>query len=239
MMSIAIHPQQLFRWLILCIVTLVFLHVLAVGAALAFPSPGREAMRAFFDLNAEGNLPAKYSTLQLAFSALLLLLLHREARLSSRPGGGFWLALAGIFLFLAADEYYMIHERLSGPVISRLGAANVPSFAWVIPYAALVAAFAASFFRFWWQLPRAIRRQMAVAALIYVGGSMGMEEIGSRIYESLGKTSPWYLLEVVVEESMEMIGIALFIRTLATTLQARVGVITFQLGSRVLKDHGE
>ena len=238
-MSIVVSPKQLFRFLIVCIVTLVGLHILAVGAAISFPGAGLQGVRAAFDLDQERNLPSKFSALQLLLAVTLLFFLYVEGRRSGSRDRRFWLALAGVFLYLAVDEYAQIHERLTTPVISWFGERNVPIRAWLIPYAILVAAFGASFVRFWWRQPRATRWQLAVAASVYIGGGMGLELVGSWLAETVGEASPLYLLEVVVEESMEMIGVALFIRALATILQSRAGAVTVQLGSRVLEDHRE
>jgi hypothetical protein len=238
-MLIAFGPKQLFRWLLACIGALVCLHLLTLAAVLAFPVHGYEKLHHLFDLGGEGNVPATYSTVQLVFAAMLILVLHDDARRSQSQDRVSWLLLAAVFVFLAVDEYESIHERLMDPVRELLGAGNVPLFAWVVPYAVFVAAFAAYYFRFWWRLPRDIRWQVALSAAIFVGGAMGMEMVGSRIYETLGPQSPWYLLEVIVEETMEMIGIALFIRTLAKLIQARVGSLTFQFDTRAIENHRE
>ena len=238
-MLIAIGPKQLYRYLLVCIVTLVGLHILAVGAAVLFPGPVLQGIREVFDLDQERNLPSKFSALQLALASVMLVVLSRKTRGSPTRDRGYWLALAVVFAYLTIDEYFSIHERMTTPVISRFGSGNVPLRAWLIPYAILVSAFGVSFVRFWWRQPQAIRWQLAVAASIYIGGGMGLELVGSWLAETVGEASPLYLLEVVVEESMEMIGVALFIRTLATLIQARVGTIDFQFGSREIESHEE
>ncbi len=238
-MLIAFGPKQLYRFLFVCIATLVGLHILAMGAEISFPGPVWQGVRDTFDLDHERNVPSKFSALQLALASAMLVILFWKSRGSSSRDRGCWLALAAVFTYLTIDEYFSIHERLTPPVISWLGSTNVPVRAWVVPYSLLIAAFCAYFLRFWWRLPRDARWQMAVAASVYVGGGIGLELVGSWLSEVVGETSPLYLLEVVVEESMEMIGVALFIRTLATLIQVRVGSIEFQFGSRVIEDHRE
>jgi hypothetical protein len=238
-MLIAIGPKRLYRILLVCIVALVGMHILAVGAAVSFPGPVLQGLRGAFDLNEERNAPSKYSALQLALATALLVVLFRNSRGSSSRDKGYWLVLAAVFAFLTADEYFSIHERLDLPVKNLLGPGGTPKFAWVIPYAGLLAVFAVGFFRFWWRQSREIRWQLAVAGSIYIGGAMGMELIGSRLSETVGDESAWYLLEVVIEESMELVGIALFIRTLATLIESRVGAFTFQFGSRAIDSHEE
>lgn len=212
----------MFRWLVTCIVTLLFLHVVTKYAAAAGDSRILENLHEILDVDEEGYLPAMFSTLQLALAVPLLLILHHDARRSSSPGNRAWLVLAGVFCFLAADECFAVHERLNRPVTALLGSHRVPVYAWVVPYGALVAAFAAYFLKFWWRLPRDTRRQMAVAFAVFVGGAIGMELLGSRIAVTHGHDSLAYAMEVLAEESLEMFGIALFIRSLLQLIQLRV-----------------
>jgi hypothetical protein len=238
-MLIAIRPQGLFRWLLVCVAMLVVLHVFAVTAAVAFPSPRHDWMRYLFDLDLENSFPAEFSTLQLLLASVLLLLLFKNARSSFPAESAYWLVLAGVFAFLSMDEQFVIHEHFTGPTKRWLGEARVPDFAWVVPYAAFVAVFAGCFFVFWWRLPREVRWKMAAAASIYVGGALGLELIGSRLAETVGRSSPYYLLEVLVEESMELFGIALFIRTLLQLIQSRVGRLILHSDTRQIESHNE
>jgi hypothetical protein len=66
-----------------------------------------------------------------------------------------------------------------------------------------------------------------------------METIGSRIFDILGADSPLLTLEVTVEESMEMLGIALFIRVLAELIQSRIGTISFQFGASAIESQND
>ena len=237
-MLIAAGPRQLYRWLLVCILVLVGVHIIVVSGAVLFPGPVLQGLRGAFDLNEERNVPSKFSAAQLALATVLLLVLFRRSRGPHSRDRRYWLALAAVFAYMTLDEYFSIHERLDIPVTNLLGPGSVPKFAWVVPYAVLLAVFAIGFFRFWWRQPRIIRWQLAVAGSIYVGGALGMELIGSHLANTVGDASPLYLMEVVVEESMELIGIALFIRTLATLVQSR-GAITFQFGTRDIDSHNE
>jgi hypothetical protein len=236
-MFIALNPQRLFRWLLVCIGALVSLHILALWLVAAVPGNHSEIVREMLDLNEERNLPALFSTMQLAMAAVMLFLLFHLSRRKALRDGATWLALAGVFAFLATDEYFMIHERLSRPVTRLLGMESVATVAWVVPYAVLAATVAALFFRFWWRQPRDIRWQMVVAATVYVGGALGLELLGSSIVAKTGEGSAPYVVEQIVEESMEMIGIALFIRTLAQLIQSRVGSLTLQFDTRTMDSH--
>jgi hypothetical protein len=230
-MFIALGPQQLRTLLFTALFVLVGLHVtMLLAGGLPMPQEGT-SLRARLNLDAEGNIPSMFATLQLCMSVGLLLLLFVEARSSHRERAWHWLALAAVFMFLTLDEYYSIHERLIRPMKRMLGSRNVLEFAWVLPYAGLVAIFSLAFLGFWKDLPRPARRG------VYVGGALGMETIGSFIVTNLGWESPLYALEVLLEESMELVGIALFILALAGLLRERAGHVTLQLDTRHVEQH--
>jgi hypothetical protein len=237
-MFINVGPQRLRTLLFTAVFALVALHIAMLAGGLPMPQEGT-SLRARLNLDAEGNIPSKYATLQLCVAIGLLLLLFVEARQSRRKKAWHWLALAAVFVFLTLDEYYMIHERLIAPMKQLLGPRNILEFAWVLPYAGLVAAFTAAFLGFWKDLPGTARRGVALAAVIYVGGALGMELAGSFIVTNFGWESPLYAIEVVLEESMELAGIALFILALAGLLRERVGHVTLQLDTKHFERHRE
>jgi hypothetical protein len=237
-MLIVVSPQRIRTLLFTAVFVLVALHMAMLAGGLPMPQEGT-SLRARFNLDGEGNLPAKYATLQLLMASGLLLMLFIEARRACRGRAWHWLVLASVFTFLAFDEYYSIHERLSLPMQQLLGSGRVLRFAWVLPYGALVAMFAAAFLRFWRDLPQRARREVALAAAVYVGGALGMEIIGSLISTHLGEESLPYALEVLVEETMELVGIALFITALAGLLRDRVGRVTLQLDADYIQRHRE
>jgi hypothetical protein len=56
---------------------------------------------------------------------------------------------------------------------------------------------------------------MLVAALFYVGGAVGVEVAGSPFWGDTVMERGWpYLALVAVEETMEMVGVVLFIRAI-------------------------
>ena len=78
------------------------------------------------------------------------------------------------------------------------------------------------------------RRLVVWAALIYLGGAAGMELYGGFLHARLGVAelgaSTAYMTEVLVEEGMEMFGIALFIYALLTHMQETMGSIHMAIG---------
>ena len=70
--------------------------------------------------------------------------------------------------------------------------------------------------RFIRDLPAPTRRGVLVAAILYVGGALGMELPGGWIAEAQGSNTLLYHLVITVEELLEMAGVIVFIRVLAS-----------------------
>jgi hypothetical protein len=157
-MSFSISPLQLLKLLGGAIALFVLMHALMLVADYGLGRDNLFMIRALFDLNREQNLPTLFSTLQLLLAAGLLLTLFADARLSKRSDSIYWLGLALVFAFLAADEFCEWHEKLVGPLRHVLHPTGAFSFAWVIPYAGFVVLVGLMCCRFWWRLPSPSRR---------------------------------------------------------------------------------
>jgi hypothetical protein len=171
------------------------------------------------DLNEERSFGTAYSVALLGGSALLLLVLALVAR---KRGGDeardarWWGGLAVIFAFMSADEAGGIHESLIVPLRQALHASGVLYFTWVVPYAALVLATGLLYTRFLLRLPRAVAVRFVIAGVIFVGGALGMELIAGWMTELTGYNYRSLLMELeyLVEETMEMLGVAYFVAAL-------------------------
>ena len=232
-MSFSISPLQLLKLLSGAIGLFVLMHALVLVADYGLGRDNLFLVRTLFDLNGEQNLPTLFSTVQLLLAAGLLLALFADARVSKRGDSAYWLGLAMIFAFLAADEFCEWHEKLVGPLRRVLHPTGALSFAWVIQYAGFVALVGVMCFRFWWRLPAPCRRLFAIAAAVYVGGGIGMEMVGSKIFTVYDWHSLPFDAETMLEEFMEMFGVALFVYALAGLVQSRMGSLrlSFNAGS--------
>ena len=133
----------------------------------------------------------------------------------------YWWGLSLIFLFLACDEAIMLHERLIEPIRDRFHLSGFFYYAWVLPYGIFALIIFALYLRFLLRLPREIAWLLVISGSMYVGGALGMEMVGGWYVEQhLGAehTVRHSQIEVAfqtVEESLEMMGIVVFIYTLA------------------------
>lgn len=185
---------------------------LAVELARYFGSLHPESeLRSALSLSYEGNLPTWYSSGLLWTAALGLGACGRRELGRVRAG---WWGLAAIFMLLSLDESIELHEELGGAELH-----GVLYFSWVVPGAAITAAFCAAYLRFWWHLPIATRRGFAWAFAIYVGGALGMELPLGAWYERYGDESPGYAALDFLEEALEIAGLSVFLVAIAEQLR--------------------
>jgi hypothetical protein len=206
--------RQVFRIHLACIGVLVGAHVLLRVLHRFAPGPQVQGLRWMFGLNAEQNVPSLFSALAILGAALLLFATAAAVRARGRPHGASWCLLGAVFVFLAVDEAFSLHEMLNRPVRDALQVGGALYFAWVIPYAASLGALALLLWRFIVALDPRTRRAFVVAGIVYVTGALLLEMVGGRLWLTAGIQSRLYFLETTAEETLEMLGIALFVRAL-------------------------
>ena len=176
----------------------------------------------FFDainLDEEFNLTAIYSGVLLYASYFLL----KEIALSSRVGDSrSWMLLSKIFLFLAFDEVFQVHELF---VISGLRQYLHPSLAsvWVIPYGVLFVLFAFRFVPFFLKLRSPVTAFTLIAGGVYVTGAIAFEALNSWLVrtDQISRSGFCYELISGFEELFEMLGVIIFLYALLMELRSR------------------
>ena len=173
------------------------------------------AVHHFFDLDAESNIPAWFSSIQLCMIGILLLFSAGNTLSSDRPSSWFLYVLALGFIFLSADEAAGIHEILSVMLKKR---EIFPRFAgnhgiWIPLYVTAGVSFLLvtrkQLASLWTKYPRAAAVGTAGMAIFLLGG-VGLEILS---YEFLrdGSHQVLFNLEVALEEWMEMCGASLIL----------------------------
>lgn len=201
-------PLRLFKLLLICIAVMFPFNV-AAAWLISQGLFGRWPEAFLFD--AERNLPTLFTFgLMLACHGQLVLVALREW---SRDGRWklHWAGLALVFLMMAFDEISQLHENLIRPLQKILNATGLLYHAWVIPGMIFVAAMTFAYLRFVLALPPSFRRLVILAAAVYVTGVLGVEMVGGAYYESIehAKTMT-YLGITMLEETLEMLGLAIF-----------------------------
>ncbi|MDF5735920.1 MULTISPECIES: hypothetical protein [unclassified Nostoc] len=182
-----------------------------------FPFPATKWFYELFSLDGEFNIPAWYSVFSLLFCSGLLkviTVIKTEDRYFS-----YWKTLSRIFFYLSLDEAFSFHEILIIPSVRESLHLNPIFFqTWVIPGAVLVGVFAFKYFKFLLHLPLKTRYLFLIAAVVYVGGGLGMEMVGGLLRVDFGRRTLITLIGIIVEEFMEMVGIVIFIYALLAYL---------------------
>lgn len=140
---------------------------------------------------------------------------HRAA-----PARRYWLSLSVLLAAMSVDEVARGHERLGHVASGALGNLSGPFFyAWVVLALPLLAVLALPFGRLALSLPRSSRNRLLLAVAVYLAGGLGMEMVNAAYDSAHGNSSPLvYSLSTVLEETLEMAGVALLLRALLLNL---------------------
>ncbi|MEJ2540013.1 MAG: hypothetical protein P8188_08600 [Gemmatimonadota bacterium] len=224
-MALAVDVRGLWRGLAVMILALLVGHLVGMVFIYGFDHDYVFGLVPFFSLDGEGNLPAWFSAGLLFFSAQLLFLTGTAERRAGRPWGG-WMGLSAVFAFLTVDELSAFHEKIGWAVGDRVGAEGLlHEYFWVWVYGPIVVLLGLVYLRFLGRMPRRVRWTMILAAVLYVGGSVGVEVLGSPFWNDDPELRRWpYLALVGVEEMLEMFGISVFIRAILL-YQAHMGLV--------------
>ena len=148
-----------------------------------------------FDLGHEPSLPAFYSAVVILMCAAVLSIIARQSYRSADGRAVYWWVLCVGFVAMAIDEAVMIHEMADAAVH-----AFTPT--------------SGAFFLF--SLDRQTRFAFVVSGAIFVGGAVGMELVAGAIFsasdsEAAAQRSLAHVVSQMIEEGMEMVGIAAFL----------------------------
>ena len=101
--------------LVLIVAGLVSAHALGLFSIYVLDHDYVKGLVPLFDLGREHNIPSFVSSALFVAGSLGFFTIYRLEK-STEQAHGHWLALAAIFVFLAIDEWFSIHERLVLPV---------------------------------------------------------------------------------------------------------------------------
>jgi hypothetical protein len=184
---------------------------------------GRENIITLLSLKSEYNIPTVVTVLWLAMCALLLVLIAAVQRANDAPFVARWALLSVIFLYLAIDEGALLHERLNEPLAAVPITSGFLRWGWVLVGGAVVVGLTAAYLRFVAALPSPYRAGVVTAAALYVSGALVMELVGAGVSDDEGLDTPRYLTLTVLEETLELAGIGVFLVTLWALLRRWAG----------------
>jgi hypothetical protein len=183
-----------------------------------------------FVLDSELSFPAWYSSGALLVCSGLLAAIALAKRRARSPFAWHWAGLAIIFLLMSIDEMAALHEMFIVPLRRHFGAQGIFHYGWVIPAVFFLAGFGIAYLRFvFCHLDRPTRRRFIAAGLIYVGAALGMELVEGPIDQRFGDQSVPAQAAIAVEETLEMLGIVVFLFALLSYIAEHVGEIRLRV----------
>ncbi len=178
---------------------------------------------AFFSLSYERNLPTWFVSSLLYTCGLVLCAIALTQQ--PQPYRCHWWVLAGTFFYISLDEFVSLHERMNG--WTDLG--GIFYFNWIIPACFMLIVWGSFFLGFLAHLPANVRKQFVLSGSIYVGGALGMELPLGYWTDIAGDNNFTYGVIDLIEESMELIGVSLFLYALVSCLGIQTGVLRIRL----------
>jgi hypothetical protein len=163
-----------------------------------------------FGLAYEQNLPTWYVSCLFLLCALLLAMIAATMHKQRRPYVIHWGMLALAFLYISCDETATIHELSSG----WFNLHGIFYYGWVIPGSLVVAGMGLLFLTFLGHLPRRTRVRFVVAGFIYVTGALCLDMVCAYLDDRSGTDTILYGMFDLIEESLEILGITLFLLAL-------------------------
>ena len=187
----------------------------------------------FLDLDIERNLPTFYSSLAIEFCALLLFIVFIHEKQQKSRDKCHWFGLASIFVFLGLDEGTKLHEHLGDVMESLITTSGLLHFPWVIPYGSALIVLTIFYTPWFLRLPPSTRRGFFTAGFIFIFGALGLETLSAREYELNGSSSVTYTVLYTIEETCEMVGIALFSKYILRHMEETFREVTFKIQSEL------
>ena len=169
----------------------------------------------WFDLDSDSSIPCWYSSIKL-FLVACCIFIAAQNNLYERYLSSSWLYCSGFFfLFLSMDEAAKIHERLTGVAKTlKLDWLLIRGHgAWIILYGILafcLLLLSIGYLKKMWRYFRDETTKAFAGFLILVLGSVVFEVFGYFFLRS-DLTSAAYKIGVMIEESLEMVGVSIIL----------------------------
>ncbi|GAB3555805.1 hypothetical protein GCM10027404_33230 [Arthrobacter tumbae] len=185
----------------------------------------------FFDVGREINVPTWFSSGMWLIAAVLT---GVYAARSSRYRISWWV-FSVVCVVFSIDEMLELHERLD--VIGHELSVFLPfdlGFVWVIPGAVIALSIVAFLLRLIISLPTGVRNGLLLAGLVFISGALGVETLAGLTLASDGVT-PAFFVFTLLEETLEMVGIALCLAALLHLIEYRpspTGGTTYRLATK-------
>ena len=239
--TLALSPRVVTSVLVAVLVVLLAAHAASQYARFALGMGSLRGLTSRVYLGAEASVPAWFTASLMLDASQLLFVIGYARRQVGAPDVWHWLVLAAIFILLSIDEAAEIHEAVSSAftgvfawLAQGVGGAFVPllqkpGYHWVVGGAMLAGGVGIAYLRFLWALPPRTSRGFVLAGVLYVAGAIGFELIGGSYSAQVGADNVVFVALMTIEESLEIIGLIVFVHVLLVHVQSQFGPIQIRL----------
>jgi hypothetical protein len=222
-LAVHINPGSVLRLLVIVILALLLVDVLATGASRAglhYPS----GIERILEVDEENSLATWFSSTLLLTCAVALFAVALCRRSAAERYVPHWFLLSFVFVALSIDEAIEVHEGTIGPVRDAFGLSGIFYYAWVVPAFIALAVMAPLYVRFLLHLPARFAVLFLVSGAVYVTAAGGLEMFEGLAAETSGSTGLGAMALQRLQESLEMVGAALFLFSLLAYLREVAGL---------------
>lgn len=231
-MQVVFHRKKNIRTLTLISCVIFGLSILTKISTFVFGHGYLYGILPKFDMDKEANIPTIFAVLLLfiAFLLFYILSLIPEAQPTlKQKHHKKYRFLSFLFLYLAFDEGSSIHELLINPLRDRFQLTGIFRFSWVIVGAVLVGLLTLYLYKFIFSRPAYMKKGFILAAILYIGGALGVEMMGGYYSSLYGELNLTYGLITTIEEIGEFIGMVVLINTLLQGIQYNISNSNFSI----------
>lgn len=171
-----------------------------------FPFTDIKVIR-IFNLNAESGIGTWFSVVILATGGLLALATARQIRSQDIGLAAGWGLVGAIMVAMSVEEVILLHEGTTSHLRTMFGTSGYLHYAWVLIGASLALIVLLAGWPLIRRLTPPIRRQLLVAAAIFLLGAVGSELIGGKIAGEGRQDTFAYAVTVAIEEGLEILGV--------------------------------
>ncbi|MGI9533712.1 MAG: hypothetical protein ACR2NW_02075 [Thermodesulfobacteriota bacterium] len=175
----------------------------------------------------ESSVSTWYSSTLFIISSFILGVIAYAKRKTNDEFTYHWIVLSVIFLFLSIDDITQIHERLN--VFHFYIGKNLFKFSWILFGTAFTLTLFLIYFRFIFELPDKIRNLFIISGILFVSGAIGFEIIGWIHTTFYFQGNLFLILISTLEETLEMLGTAVFIYALLTYVNLHLNNLKVQI----------
>lgn len=233
-LSVSVYAKRIVAVLLGVALALILASVVTniIQISSATPYEWNELVR-LWNLSTESNIPTWFTSSSLLLAAVLLWLITCAKYQVGDRFRFHWLGLGAILVMMSLSATATIHDwSLEQYLLNNWETQGFLYFPWVILGWVFVGALAVIYATFIFALPTSTRNLFILSAVLYISGALGLEMLSAYLMESYANETIWRGLVATVKQSLELIGIIVFIYGLLSYIAAQYEVIELKFVSK-------